>query len=166
MALQRVVSMCLSLVLFPIMGLLFDRYGRRRFLVMAYTILGLEYALISVDEGAIVLYVVSESMAWSVLSLFFIYVVWSDISPPELRAPFYSLGLVPVFIGRISEYIVSALGLVFTRYQIYPIVSALMFVMAALFMLMPETLPQSHIERRRMVEYIRKAKRLRERRGA
>ena len=158
----RMLNMSLSLVLLPIIGYLMDRYGRRFFVIASYIVLGFEYAFVSAYKGAIVLYPVFESFAWSTLMLFFIFIVWSDISPPETRMKLYALGFIPVFLGRFSEHLFELLGLSFKRYELYPFVSMFMFMIAALLFLIPETLPRSAIERRRMISYIEKAKKLKE----
>jgi hypothetical protein len=49
------------------------------------------------------------------------------------------------------------------RYEFYPFASLLMFLIAVLlFFLVPETLPSRVVERRRLVEYVEKAKKIRE----
>ena len=158
----RLLNVILSLALLPVIGYLFDRYGRRPFIIASYVALGFEYAFISAYKEAIVFYPAFESFAWSTLTVFFIFVVWSDVSPPEVRRKLYALGFIPVFLGRFSERLFEFLELSFRRYELYPFVSMFMFMVAALLLFIPETLPTSVIERRRMISYIKKAKKLKE----
>jgi len=163
MALSRAIGMGLAVFFFPLFGYLTDRYGRRVLVLASYLVIGLSYALISAWEEALLLYPAFESFSWCVLTLFFLFVAWSDVAPPEARTRLYALGSIPVFLGRFIMALLEYLGISLRRYEFYPFASLLMFLIAVLlFFLVPETLPSRVVERRRLVEYVEKAKKIRE----
>jgi hypothetical protein len=162
-ALQRALCMGLAIALFPLFGYLMDRRGRRILVLTSYLVIGLTYALISVWEEALILYSVFEAFSWCALTLFFVFIVWSDIAPLEARTRLYALGSMPVFLSRSILILLEYLGISLRRYEFYPFASLLMFLIAILlFFLVPETLPSRVVERRRLVEYVEKAKKIRE----
>jgi len=163
--LQRAIGIGLGLVFFPVFGYLFDRLGRRPLILLSYLVIGFEYAMLSVYEGALLVYSALEGFTWCALTLYFVFIVWSDIAPPELRAKLYVLGLIPVFLGRLTAHLLKFMNVALARHQLYPFASLFMFAIAVLFYFMPETLPARVIERRKMADYIKKAKRIKERYG-
>ena len=162
MAISRAIGMGLAAVFFPLFGYLMDRYGRRVLVLASYLIIGLGYALISAWEEALMLYPVFEASSWCVLTLFFVFVVWSDVAPLEARTRLYALGSIPVFLGRFTMALLEHLGVVLKRHEFYPFASLLMFLIAVmLFFSVPETLPSRVVERRRLAEYVERAKKIR-----
>jgi hypothetical protein len=162
-ALSRAIGMGLAIAFFPLFGYLMDRYGRRSLVLSSYLIIGLTYALISTWEEALKLYPVFEAFSWCALTLFFIFVVWSDVAPLVARTKLYALGSIPVFLSRLILILLEYLGISLRRYEFYPFASLFMFLIAVLlFFLVPETLPSRVVERRRLVEYVEKAKKIRE----
>ncbi|RLF10694.1 MAG: hypothetical protein DRJ69_02780 [Thermoprotei archaeon] len=163
---QRIIGMSLGIVFFPMIGYLIDRHGRRPLVLVSYLIIGFEYALISAYEGALMFYSIFESFSWCTLTLFFVFIVWSDVAPPETRTKLYVLGFIPVFLGRFVRSLFEFFGITLERYELYPFASLFMFVIAVLiFFFTPETLPSSIIERRRMINYIKRARKIKERYG-
>jgi hypothetical protein len=162
-ALSRAIGMSLALIFFPLFGYVMDRHGRRALVMVSYLAIGLSYALISAWEEASILYPALEAFSWCALTLFFVFVVWSDVAPLEARTKLYTLGSIPVFLSRSTLALFEYLGISLRRHELYPFASLLMFLIAVLlFFLVPETLPSRVVERRRLVEYVEKAKKIRE----
>jgi len=147
-----------------ISGLLFDLYGRRLFILTAFFLLGVEYALISLELSFIMLYPILDGISWGFLTVFFTLTVWSDISPPERRELYYVLGLSPPFIVSAFSRLYGIAGLHIEFWQLFPLVSLFLFMAALAMFFIPETMPEAVLERKRMERYIKSAKRFKERR--
>ena len=160
----RLFVILIGLPALLVSGFLFDLYGRRLFILTAFLLLGVEYALISLEPSFIILYPVLDGVSWGFLTVFFTLVVWSDISPPEERELYYVLGLSPPFLANAFSELYRVIGPRIEFWQLFPLVSLFLFMAALAMFFIPETMPEAVLERKRMERYIKSAKRFKERR--
>ena len=147
-------------------GFLADRVGRKKVIVYGFVSLGIAYAVIGIASQFVLslfLYILVDGITWGIFFVCFILVVWGDLSPSRRgREKYYVVGAIPWFVAD------------FTRYASRPFLSSIpaetSFSIAAFFLFLavipliyaPETMPEKTLERRKMVDYIEKAKKFRE----
>ncbi|MCX8204960.1 MAG: hypothetical protein N3H31_04860 [Candidatus Nezhaarchaeota archaeon] len=147
-----------------LIGALFDKYGRRFFVVFSYMLLGLGHALVSLLPSGLILYVlypITDGFAWGALTALFTFVIWADISPPLRRAKYITIGIgtaiLAVWLGHAwYAYALPTPDLS----QLFGAASILFFLSGAMLYFIPETLPDRVKTRRAMERYIKRAREL------
>jgi hypothetical protein len=95
------VGTATDLLLFPLSGLIMDRYGRLHAMLPAYGLLGVGLALLAVAEGPTMAVVAGAVMGvGNGLSSGSLFTLGSDLAPPESRGPF--LGAMAVMTDAVS----------------------------------------------------------------
>jgi len=146
-------------------GILADRYGRRKILILSFVIFGIAYATIGTMTRSIIswyVYFILNGVAWGLFAVIYTFVIWADLSSPVSRDRYYVIGLLPYFVMvPIRELITPYITLI-------PVYAAFSFASFFLFLAVwplfnaPETLPEELLEARRLRSYVEKAKKIRE----
>jgi MFS family permease len=149
-------------------GHLSDLIGRKRIAMVGFVLLGLGYAvlgLISSDRAnsANILgwyfYTVVDGIAWGILFVVFIVVIWGDLSYGRYSDKYYALGVLPFFI---SKYLQIAIGTdiagAIPSYAIFSFTALFLFLAILPLYYAPETLSDKKIKERELKGYIEKAK--------
>lgn len=165
--LMQLTSLIGIILMIP-MGLLFDKYGRRPFIIFSYMLLGLGYALASLSPSGLaldILYPIADGFAWGALTVLFTFVVWADISPPARRAKYIAIGLGAAIVASWQGNVWRAYALPTPHItQLFSAAAVLFFLSGAMLYFVPETLPDYVRARRAMRDYIERAKELSRRR--
>jgi len=150
-------------------GLLFDIIGRKKLVICSFIILGLGYATISLApffQPLFYLYFLIEGIAWSILTVTFILVVWGDLSISSTpRERYYAVGSIPFFFSQFLAVLVTPYMQGIPResaFMSFSLASFFLFLAVVPLMYAPETLPEKLIRRRELRSYVEKAKKLRE----
>jgi MFS family permease len=145
-------------------GILADRIGRKKVVISGFVALGIVYALVGFVgfNDAWYFHSIIDGMAGGIFMIAFVLLIWGDLSPPQSREKYYAIGNAPFFASRIigtpaTPYIGSiSLSLSFSLAAFF------LFVAVLPLMFAPETLPQEKMERKKLNEYLEKAKKIRE----
>jgi MFS family permease len=141
-------------------GAICDFKGRKVAGVTGFILLGLSYAFLSLIPGTLVsqiLYVLFNGIAWGLLYVTFIFVVWGDISEGKVRERYYLLGCMPFLFSNLIEVLVRPFVEIIPIAASFSLASFFLFLAILPLLYASETLPAKHIKERELKSYIKKA---------
>jgi MFS family permease len=142
-------------------GILCDLKGRKITGIAGFVFLGLGYAFLSVFSGtgilAYIFFMVFDGVAWGILYVNFIFVIWGDLSEGRSREKYYVLGglpfllsgLIQVLVQPFAQYINIGLSFSFATFFLFIAILPLVFA--------PESLSDKIMKARELNDYIQKA---------
>jgi len=146
-------------------GIICDFKGRKTTSIISFILLGISYALLSIFQGAhfsIYVFMLLEGMAWGMLYVVFVFVIWGDLSERGIREKYYLIGSMPYllssWIGTIAKPVIENIPI----YTSFSLTSFFLFLAVLPLLYAPETLPEKMLKDRELRSYIEKAKRVRE----
>jgi hypothetical protein len=164
--LSSVVEVFVIAVFAVIAGFLCDILGRKHLSIAGFVMLGLGYAILGIYPGVILswyLFTIIDGIAWGILNVIYLIVLWGDIAYDRPSGKFYALGGLPYllayFVQVIAGYYVAE---VVSVYTIFSLASFFLFLAVIPLMYAPETLPERTRRERELKSYVEKAKKIRE----
>ena len=146
-------------------GFLADFYGRRNLLISGFVTLGIAYAIVGVASISPIswyVYSVVDGISTGFFVVIFVFVVWGDMAPRNLREKYYAIGTAPFFfINFIKELFIPYLEMIPVSTS-FSLASFFLFLAVIPLLYAPETLPEKLIRRRELRKYVEKAKKIRE----
>jgi len=142
-------------------GFLSDRIGRKRVVVYSFVMLGLAYGIMGIAPTLLVskyIYVIFDGLAAGMLSLMFIFVLWGDLSPSDLREKYYVIGSAPLFLTYIAPLFLLPYVSVVPPAATFSLASFFLFLAVLPLIYAPETLPEKKIRLRQLQSYAERAK--------
>ena len=145
-------------------GILCDKIGRKPVITYGFSSLGLAYAMLGIFPTInlfLYFYCLIDGISGGFLLMIFTLLIWGDLSDRASREFYYVIGNIPFFIAEFFRTLLSP------KIEV-PITAAFFlasfFLFIAVFPLLyaPETLPEKVIRERELREYVKKAKKLRE----
>ena len=101
--------MIISITAIPA-GILCDLKGRKITGIAGFVFLGLGYAFLSIFSGAgiiaYIFFMVFDGIAWGLLYVNFIFVIWGDLSEGSSREKYYVLGGLPFLLSGLIQVLV------------------------------------------------------------
>lgn len=155
-------SIVLGLVSMVLGGWLMDRYGRKKLMVYSYVYLGIEYAIISITRGGLIAYTFIDGIAWGILSVLFIMVLWGDIIREKERPLYISIAFSIAIASLFFKNFLSLSGIYFSIDQTFPSTSIFLFFAVILTLFLPETLPDKIMHGKELKDYLEQAKKIKE----
>jgi len=146
-------------------GLLCDFRGRKITSIVGFVILGAGYAVLSLFPGAwlsLVLYVILDGIAWGLLYVALIFVVWGDLSERGTREKYYLLGGMPFLLSGLIGILTKPFVEVIPIYTSFSLASLFLFLAILPLLYAPETLPEKKLRERELKGYVEKAKKTKE----
>jgi hypothetical protein len=154
-ALGSVVRYILIAFFGLIWGIVADRKGRKKPVIIGLVLLGISYFLLgfAMSPYSVFAYLSLAGVAWG--SFFTMYlVIPGDLSYPEERGKFYAIGtILPIIILFGLSLIPESLSVIFSESSFSQILSLLLFLSIIPILRAKETLPESEIQRREMEDY-------------
>lgn len=148
-----------------IAGLLCDRIGRKRVVLYGFAALGIGYAVIGIVPAELFswyLFVTIEGVAWGVLMVTFIMILWGDISKPGTGETYYAIGEIPLFLSNVVQLISVPYITLIPTSSAFSVASFFLFLAVLPLLYAPETLPQRKIELIQFKNYLGAAKKAQE----
>jgi MFS family permease len=155
--------MIISIAAIPA-GILCDLKGRKITGILGFIFLGLGYAVLSIfaerpEYGAFpyIFFMILDGVAWGLLYVNFVFVIWGDLSEGISRERYYVLGGLPFLLAGLIQVLVQPfaefinIGLSFTLASFFLFVAMLPLVFA------PESLSDKIMKSRELNTYIQKA---------
>lgn len=149
-------------------GVLMDFKGRKHMAMYGFVILGLAYAIIGITSSlhSFYFHMVMDAIGAGILWVNFILVIWSDLALDKPKEKYYFVGSMPFFITDIFRLIISSMLTVEElnrlAYASFSIASFFLFLAVIPLFYAPETLPEKALKEKELKDYIKKAKRVRE----
>jgi hypothetical protein len=161
----NIESYLFGLVSMIIGGALMDNFGRRRIMLFAFTYLGLSYGLISLTAFSFIQLAALDGIAWGILTVLFLMVLWGDACPFSNRPLWIAFSLIVTLFSQIFSTVFKAISpnLIGTSVvQLFPITSILLFLGVGIILYLPETLPDKILKKKELDDYIVQAKKVRQ----
>jgi hypothetical protein len=164
------ISQVIGLITILIGGIFMDIYGRKKLMMFSFAYLGANYAIISFSEGQLYYFSALDGIAWGILMVLFLLILWGDVCKPTSRTIWISVVLfftlityplmtiTPYFI----EWINMQLGIQINTNYLFPFTSFFLFIAVVIILYLPETLPEKIIQKKELDDYIKMAKRVEE----
>lgn len=145
-------------------GVISDWVGRKRVLIFGFLSLGIAYATVGL-LGALwfswLMYFMIDGIAFGLLSLLFLVVLWGDISPKNSER-FYAIGVIPFFLSEVISVFLAPYLAVISPSSAFSLASFFLFLAVLPLLYAPETLPEKKIRDRELKIYIDKALKVKE----
>jgi MFS family permease len=161
----RIAQTC-SMGIFAVVGGFFlDLVGRKRIAIAGFTLLGIGSAIMGLLTGTsnvAILYfnAIIDGIAWGLLLVLFILVLWSDLSYGSTSDKYYALGVLPFFASRFLEITIGQdimNILTENKSALFSLTAFFLFLAVLPLVYAPETLSEKAIKDREMKKYIEKA---------
>jgi len=151
---------CFSCV---ISGWLIDLKGRKRMLILALVMLGLGYVLLSFFPFiplAQAFYMIVDGIAFGIITVTFMFVVWGDIADGERGEKFYAVGLSPFPIAIGLSTLISPWLVKLGASSAFSLASFFLFLAVIPIFFAPELLPEKVVKERELRKYMEEAKKV------
>jgi len=146
-------------------GVAIDLVGRRTSIISSMITLGLGFIAVSLAQTSSVswlIFWIAEGVAWGVLSITYVLVIWGDLGSRENREKYYAIGTIPFFLSRAVGFVLKPNFFWFSPTHLFSMVILLNFLAVIPLLFVEEVLPLKIREHRKMRGYIRRAKQLAE----
>ena len=141
-------------------GVLCDYKGRKVSGILGFVLLGLAYAFLSLLPGtqiSQILYTILVGVAWGVLYVTFIFVVWGDIAEEKNREKYYLLGCMPFLFSNLISILARPFAADIRITETFSLASLFLFLAILPLLYAPETLSEKIMKARELKNYIAKA---------
>ena len=141
-------------------GAICDYKGRKVSGILGFVLLGLAYAFLSLLPNTLVsqiLYTILVGVAWGVLYVTFIFVVWGDIAEEKNREKYYLLGCMPFLFSNLISILVRPFAADIRITETFSLASLFLFLAILPLLYAPETLSEKIMRARELKNYIAKA---------
>jgi MFS family permease len=155
-------SRAIGLVAMVVAGAIMDNYGRKRIMIFAYAYLGLDYAMISLAGNSLYQLTVLDGIAWGILTILLLLILWGDTCKPTSRGIWIAASLSIAFSLQILTLIMPSLLKGLTNEQIFPLTSIFLFVAVVIILALPETIPDRFLQKKELEDYIQQVKKVSE----
>jgi len=141
-------------------GFLIDFFGRKHMATAGFVMLGIGYTILGIAPEnllSLYFYTVLDGVAWGILFVIFVIIVWGDLSYGASSDKYYAIAGIPFFV---SLFLRSAIGLYVSNvspYAIFSFTAFFLFLAVLPLMYAPETLPEKTMKDRELKNYIAKA---------
>ncbi len=142
-------------------GILCDLKGRKIVGVTGFIFLGLGYAFLSIFSGAgiigYIFFMIFDGIAWGLLYVTFIFVVWGDLSDGSSREKYYVLGGLPFLLSGLIQVLVQPFAQYINIGLSFSFASFFLFIAILPLAFASETLSDKIMKKRELNRYIQKA---------
>jgi MFS family permease len=144
-------------------GVLCDIKGRKITGILGFVLLGMGYAFLSFFSAgpgkdiAQILYVVCDGIAWGLLYVTFIFIVWGDASEGKVREKYYFLGGLPFLFSGLIQMLVQPFAKSISITASFSLASFFLFLAIIPLLYAPETLSEKSMKDRELKNYLEKA---------
>jgi len=143
-------------------GAICDYKGRKVAGILGFILLGIGYAFLTLLQGtqvAQILWTLLVGVAWGVLYVTFIFVIWGDISEGKPQEKYYFLGGMPFLLSNLISVLVKPFAEDAAIATSFPLATFFLFLAILPLLYAPETLPEKVMKDRELKSYIEKAQR-------
>jgi hypothetical protein len=144
-------------------GILADRLGRKRLVMIGFVMLGIGFATLglfvkSAPMLAGYIYTVSDGVAWGIFYVMFLLTLWGDLAKSWKAELLYALGALPYIFGNslrlsLQNPLISNVD----PTQIFSFAGIFLFLAVVPLLYAPETLSDKIIENQELNNYVNKA---------
>jgi len=147
-------------------GIIADITGRKKIVIAGFVMLGIEYATLSIfytSPFTLYLFMVLDGITWGLFFSVFFMAIWGDLGENHEKEKYYTLGGLPFLLANFVSILVKPYVKYIPPTAAFSFASFFLFLAVVPLMYAPETLPEKKIKERELRNYIKKAKKLRNR---
>ena len=142
-------------------GILCDLKGRKITCIAGFVFLGLGYAFLSIFSGtgilAYIFFMVFDGIAWGLLYVNFVFVIWGDLSEGSSREKYYVLGGLPFLLSGLIQVLVQPFAQYINIGLSFSFASFFLFIAMLPLVFAPESLSDKIMKERELNNYIQNA---------
>ena len=135
-------------------------------MMASYAYLGANYAVISFSTENLYWFTILDGIAWGILTVMFMLVLWGDLCKPSKRtvwlAASLSLSILMYPALVIAPHVVTLFAGSMDMNDLFPITSFFLFIAVVIILYLPETLPEKIIQKKELEDYIHMAKKVKQ----
>jgi MFS family permease len=146
-----------------VFGFIADYMGRKRILVIGFSLLGLGYAVLGLFPSNIFglwFYTVLDGVAWGAFYTLFLLTIWGDLAQEKNSEKYYAIGSLPFLL---SNFLRISLGTTIADIfgtAIFSFASLFLFLAVLPLVYAPETLSEKIVKARELKTYLEKAQKI------
>lgn len=144
-------------------GIICDFKGRKVSGILGFILLGIGYAFLTLlpdTQISQILWAVFVGVAWGVLYVTFIFVIWGDISEGKAQEKYYLLGGMPFLLSNMISVVVKPFAEYVPITASFSLASFFLFLAILPLLYAPETLPEKIMRDRELKNYLEKAQKV------
>lgn len=147
-------------------GALCDIKGRKIAGILGFVLLGLGYAFLSFFSGgatreiALYLYIICDGIAWGILFVTFIFILWGDLSEEKVREKYYFIGSLPFLFSGMIQMLIQSFAQKIDITTSFSLASFFLFLAIVPLLYATETLPEKAMKDRDLKSYLDKAQKI------
>jgi MFS family permease len=142
-------------------GILCDLKGRKITGIAGFIFLGLGYAFLSLFSSAgifaYILFMLFDGIAWGILYVNFIFVIWGDLSDGANREKYYVLGGLPFLLSGLIQVLVQPFAEFINIGLSFSLASFFLFIAVLPLVFAQESMSEKIIKDQELNTYIQKA---------
>jgi hypothetical protein len=145
-------------------GILADRLGRKRLIIIGFVMLGIGFATLGLFVNSAppliagYLYSVSDGIAFGIFFVMFMLTLWGDLAKGGKVELLYAIGALPFIFGDFLKLLLyNPLIATFGPTNIFSFASVFLFLAVIPLLYAPETLSDKIIENQELNNYVSKA---------
>ena len=146
-------------------GVAADIVGRKRVVIAGFVMLGIEYAALSVFSNspvALYLFLTLDGITWGLFVSVFFMAIWGDLGENHEKEKYYALGGLPYLLANFLYVLIKPYASDISTTVAFSFASFFLFLAVIPLMYAPETLPEKTMKERELKNYIKKAKKAKE----
>ena len=146
-------------------GLLADRVGRKRIVIIGFVTFGIAYAVIGIAPDlpfSRYFFLAIESVSTGMLVATFVLLLWGDLSEFGSREKYYAIGISPFFLTFIIQLFSGTYFMEIPNTSAFSLAAFFLFLAVLPLLYAPETLPEKKMELRRLRKFADDAKKAKE----
>ncbi|MCL4429888.1 MAG: MFS transporter [Chloroflexi bacterium] len=145
-----------------ISGFLIDVGGRKRIAIIAFVLVGIEFAILGLSSGQMlswVIYTVLDGIVWGILYVLFVLSIWGDLGQNASTDKYYAIGILPFFLSKYLQLVIGGYVAANIRpYMLFSFTAFFLFLAVLPLVYAPETLPEKVMKDRDLKSYVENAK--------
>lgn len=140
-------------------GLLADKFGRKRLLIIGFSFLGIGYAVLGISQTTIgwFFYICADGVAWGIFFTLFLFTIWGDLAKNKSSEKFYVIGAMPYLLSNFVRLLLEPYVKEVSKDVLFSYASVFIFLAVLPLIIAPETLSEKIMKKRELENYVKEA---------
>jgi len=140
-------------------GILADKFGRKRILIIGFAFLGIGYAVLGLSQTILgwLFYICADGVAWGVFFVLFLFTIWGDLAKNRRGEKFYVIGAIPYLLSNFMRLLLEPYVKGISKDVLFSYASIFIFLAVLPLIIAPETLSENIVKKRELENYVKAA---------
>jgi len=146
-----------------VFGFIADYMGRKRIIVIGFSLLGLGYAVLGLfphDIFGLWFYTALDGIAWGAFYTLFLLTIWGDLAHGKNSEKYYAIGSLPFLLSNFLRISLETTIADIPETPIFSFASLFLFLAVLPLVYAPETLSEKIVKARELKTYLEKAQKI------